>query len=844
MKKLALFFLAALLLPLAAPGQFLPLTDYSQQFDRGITIGTNVTTLVPGTIRWNASLSQLQYYHTGGYWTSIGSGSGGGAGSFVIRNVGEDGTNSWTPTGIDFDADTGFVVEDAAGGAVKVSLGSHWYYLVDGAGVSNKPSGQQDLRIVATSGVTCVTWNTNTSPWTLMLPLSTGPKGDPGTSFGVYRGAWESSTFYETGNYMLHGGSGYGVISNFTSSSSNPTNDSAYNVSFIRLWYSGADGEPGATGLGFSTFMDWDSEHGPYGVTNLVREGGALWYTTVGASSRPSLNTNEWNVLLRDGADGIAAIVTSNTVFGHRFDYDAFYPSNTIVYANYNPYGGYYVCADYNGAEYGGDPGDARLNDTDYFTKIWHFAKDGAPGAPGHATVINGVDGVGNMWFDPSGYQETKTYSNGVVLIHNQTTYAYKSAEPAAGVEPGNTSANPNWSDYWDVAAASGLPGGNYRFSKGWVEGATYSTNDVVVTTESGYEGIFWLCQSPATLSHPTNGLPDWDRLIDPQYRSFPLLSAAPVWSSLTAYETNQTVRYEYPASSGAWGTYVCISNTSAGQTPVSTAYWAPVAVGVRGPTGAAGSVTTYHIYTNSTTYYETNITVENISTNNYFYSVEALRLVETNRNDLYFDPGDGALTLLLDTTEPLFTDWLASYEPPVTEESDPVWAEFLASNLTNTIDARVSTIAVTGAVSSINGLDGGVTLVPGDGIGIETNAGTGELTISATGGGGGGVVSTPLIYLTSGGGTNVNVITANTANGLFLDLSAPTAVLIEEAANATNVSSFFSLELRGTNQLTLYTPGAVVTGFPERVWLRTNRTVGTVWRKFSGDTVWHVWEE
>jgi len=133
-----------------------------------------------------------------------------------------------------------------------------------------------------------------------------------------------------------------------------------------------------------------------------------------------------------------------------------------------------------------------------------------------------------------------------------------------------------------------------------------------------------------------------------------------------------------------------------------------------------------------------------------------------------------------------------------------------------------------------------------GNAITGATAAGT-TLTLergTIEGGGGGGVVSTPLIYLTSGGGTNVNVITANTANGLFLDLSAPTAVLIEEAANATNVSSFFSLELRGTNQLTLYTPGAVVTGFPERVWLRTNRTVGTVWRKFSGDTVWHVWEE
>ena len=77
--QLCAAFAAFTVLTAGAAAQLTPLVDYYQRFDRGITIGTNVTTLVPGTIRWNALLSQLQYYHTGGYWTSIGSGSGGGA---------------------------------------------------------------------------------------------------------------------------------------------------------------------------------------------------------------------------------------------------------------------------------------------------------------------------------------------------------------------------------------------------------------------------------------------------------------------------------------------------------------------------------------------------------------------------------------------------------------------------------------------------------------------------------------------------------------------------------------------------------------------------------------------
>lgn len=638
--QLCAAFAAFTVLTAGAAAQLTPLVDYYQRFDRGITIGTNVTTLVPGTIRWNALLSQLQYYHTGGYWTSIGSGSGGGGG-LVVRNVGEDGTNSWTPTGIDFDRDTGLNVETAPGGAVRVSLGSHWYYLVDGAGVSNKPSGQQDLRIVSTAGVSQVLWDTNTSPWTLYFPQSTGPKGDPGTSFGVYRGSWSNGASYEAGDWMLHGGSGYGALTNFTADNSTPTNATGYGTDFIRLWYSGTDGSPGVPGVGLRVRGNWELG-AVYDANDLVRDENKLWYTPVGSSGRPSDNPNQWTVLLRDGADGMEGVVFSNAVWAGRFNADALYPSNTIVYANSNPYGGYYVHTEYDGAAYVGDPGDTRLADTGYFTKLWHYARDGERGLPG----AHGADGVGNLWFDREGYQERKTYTNGTVVIHNGGTYIYTKIEAGTAPAPGA----PGWETYWQQAAAPGVPGGDWAFSLGFDPLASYDSGDVVVTDDSGIEGWFYLCKSDGTTTHPTNSAPGtWELLTKPGFRTFPILDPAPEYLSTTAYTVSNLVRYMDKSDGDSWGTYVCIADTT-GNAPPNTNYWAPIAVGKRGPRGPAGAVTTYYVHTNSVYYYETNITEEIVVTNVHYYNVDSLVLVPTNSWDLFFGAG-GALTLWVDAT-------------------------------------------------------------------------------------------------------------------------------------------------------------------------------------------------
>lgn len=430
-------------------------------------------------------------------------------------------------------------------------------------------------------------------------------------------------------------------MTNFTADNSTPTNATGYGTDFIRLWYSGTDGSPGVPGVGLRVRGNWELG-AVYDANDLVRDENKLWYTPVGSSGRPSDNTNQWTVLLRDGADGMEGVVFSNAVWAGRFNADALYPSNTIVYANSYPYGGYYVHTEYDGAAYVGDPGDTRLADTGYFTKLWHYARDGEQGIPG----AHGADGVGNLWFDREGYQKYKTYTNGTVVIHNGGTYIYTKIEARTAPAPGA----PGWETYWQQAAAPGVSGGDWAFSLGFDPLASYDSGDVVVTDDPGIEGWFYLCEVDATTSHPTNSVPGtWELLTQPGFRTFPILDPPPVYISTTPYSVSNLVRYMDPSDGGSWGTYVCIADTT-GNTPLNTNYWAPIAVGKRGPQGAAGAVTTYYVHTNSVYYYETNIVENNVFTNNYFYSVEPLELVETNYWDLFFAPG-GALTLYVDAT-------------------------------------------------------------------------------------------------------------------------------------------------------------------------------------------------
>ena len=114
-----------------------------------------------------------------------------------------------------------------------------------------------------------------------------------------------------------------------------------------------------------------------------------------------------------------------------------------------------------------------------------------------------------------------------------------------------------------------------------------------------------------------------------------------------------------------------------------------------------------------------------------------------------------------------------------------------------------------------------------------------GKLSTAAGPGGGGGVVVAIGVNPSNllAGVTNV---VANSSNTLFyLDLTAPTWIDISSDVTDSALWSSFLLAIRGTNELTITASGGSVTGFPERVWMRTNRTVRTIWDKAPGETVW-----
>ena len=95
--------------------------------------------------------------------------------------------------------------------------------------------------------------------------------------------------------------------------------------------------------------------------------------------------------------------------------------------------------------------------------------------------------------------------------------------------------------------------------------------------------------------------------------------------------------------------------------------------------------------------------------------------------------------------------------------ETDPLWASWLGSTFTNAVDARIGTVGVTGAVTSINGLDGDVTLAPGDNVTITTNDNT--LTIAASGGGATGAVESESAIITFEGGPDTVITLLGSTN-------------------------------------------------------------------------------
>lgn len=528
---------------------------------------------------------------------------------------------------VQYDADTGFHLEEPVAGVLRVSLGSAWYYLVAG-GTSNHPTGEEDLALAVSSNVTDITWNTNTTPKTLTFPLSAGPRGEPGFSFGVYiSSGWSTNITYTTNQWFLYGGDVYGVLAtNFTPTLTSPTN---YLLSgeVLLLVTSGNDGANGTDGTGLLPYGTWLSSVA-YPELAMVRYGAAQYYTTVSSSNNvPGVAAN-WIPFLYDGSDGAASIVTSNTVWGGAFDYTLAYASNTIVYYSAHPYGGYVTVADYE-ESVGGLPGVVRLTNTNYFRKIWHYAADGAAGPPGFTPA----DGVGNMWFRTNGWESGFAFTNaGIIVVHNGETFI--STTNSTGVEPG---VHASWQSYWVKGAAKGANGGLYRWHAAYDNGAAYTNYDVVINSNTA-----WLCISAAQVEPPWTTPEKWTALFTPEYVTLASVTTRD-YAQYGTYTNGEIVNY-------GGGAYLCTNSVTnaVGSSPAEEYFYYWIHKGDPGAAGAPGTVT--HVYTNMVVSTNVLSTTYSYITNNYTTDLAAVTWSNAMSNsvslssngilDIQFAPG------------------------------------------------------------------------------------------------------------------------------------------------------------------------------------------------------------
>ena len=100
--------------------------------------------------------------------------------TLTVKDV--SGTNVITDVSeIRFDDGTGFNVTDLTGGAVKVSLGSHWKDLLIAGQTTLSPSGEESLQIVAGNNVV-ITTDSSTTPKQLIIGLEDGHTNSFSTS--------------------------------------------------------------------------------------------------------------------------------------------------------------------------------------------------------------------------------------------------------------------------------------------------------------------------------------------------------------------------------------------------------------------------------------------------------------------------------------------------------------------------------------------------------------------------------------------------------------------------------------------------------------------------------------
>ena len=362
---------------------------------------------------------------------------------------------------------------------------------------------------------------------------STGPQGErgyPGYSFGNYAGSWNANQSYSSNEWVTYAGGTYGIVQDFTPLPNTVPSDYIADNIVVIMSLSGKDGVNGKNGATLVPYGEW-SDSISYPQNALVRRGDAEYYCTVDSSigEDPTTHPDQWFMFVKDGANISDAFITTNAFWAGKAE-NVDYCSNSIVYWDADGYGTYYVRIDCTNGQYGTMP--SALNNTNYFTKIANYGKDGKNGINGKDGArgpagLDGADGLGNVWYAGQWASE-REYQTNMIVVSSNELYGYSmfiSSAESININPGVTT---NWAQYWDLAIKSGrdgkdgAAGANYKFSVGWSNNVQYVLNDICIVSND-----FYLCNvNTSTGERPWIFTNSWTKLISPMFNTYALISS------------------------------------------------------------------------------------------------------------------------------------------------------------------------------------------------------------------------------------------------------------------------------------------------------------------------------
>lgn len=610
--------LAAFLFGVAgAAAQLSPLSDLYQRFDRGITIGTNVSVELPGTLRWSDAVTNLQVY-AGTNWTSIAGGSGGGSGSgFPLPEDADAGGFAVTNfSALGFSGSTNLLLQDADVlyyGGVRVGSGEGSLKELVAHDTTNKFAvtnlNLASLSLFAGDNVVmehAVAGSNSVVTLSAVGGLE-GPMGPAGLGGLAYGGMFATNAIYTNDATLVnHAGDLWYTTNQYAAGNPPPTPTNALGGPWTFFLPGGRDGEDGEDGLPGAqlVFRPWTN-----GITlstnDLVAYDGRLFVPLSYLDPAPvpsvvnEFNTNYFLAVDR-GASGASGTVYEGLFYAGGWQANVAYPSNALVTYNLNAYLSAVPVAETNPP-----PPNAPWR---------QFAQDGPVGLQGP----QGVHGIGNLQFMGTWQSlATGTYPANAVVSYGTPPNWYRARSLVAGTT------FPTATGSWEKVLWSGQDATVFgaAFYASYNNAQSYPANAWV-----RHNGVVWRSVAPVPAGSPTEFVPPnasyWQLVVRDGTSAASNLVFRGAWAA-GAYDEGDLVAHANGNS------YFATDSTSA--EPPGTNWTLFVTKGDQGPVGPAGPDGTATYVTNFVTYSTQNVfNVTNIYAGTNYYSTNIVTVSNT----------------------------------------------------------------------------------------------------------------------------------------------------------------------------------------------------------------------